>query len=392
MIRSTTSFATLAIIVAACEGTTEPVTACASIQGRATDSSAAVQWNERARALVTKYRTDPSARPYALVSVAQLNAAKAVEARAVQPCPSARMAVASASAAVLAFLYPDETPGLEAALRNQRSGDSTLGNTGLGEGESVGREAAAPVLGVARTDGVEALFTGAIPTGPGYWFSSSKPPAPPTTPMLGKMRPWVLASGDQFRPSAPPAFDSPAFKEALAEVKSVTTSRTAEQLAIAQRWALSGGTFRTQGQWNLVAAELLQATKAPERDAAHVLALLNIAMNDASIACFDAKYTFWLVRPSQADASIPMAISLPNHPSYPSSHSCTSGAASEVLAALYAGEAPRMRALADEIGLSRLYAGIHYRFDVDTGLALGKRVARAVLDADARGVLLGALR
>ena len=393
MTRFTKPISTFAVVVAACgEGTTGPATACAAPQGRAADSLATIQWNARTRALVTKYRTDPSARPYALVSVAQFNATTAVEAQTVPPCPSPRMAVARASAVVLAYLYPDETAALESAVRDQRAADSTLGIRGLAEGDATGGRAAQPVLAVARTDGVDAAFTGSIPTGASYWFSTSKPPAPPTTPMLGKMRPWVLASGDEFRPAPPPVFQSPEYKAALAEVRSIAAGRTAEQLAAAQRWALSGGTFRTQGEWNLVTSDLMQARGPSEHDAAHAFALLNVAMNDASIACFDAKYTYWFIRPSQADPSISMPISLPNHPSYPSSHSCTSGAGSEVLATLYPTEATRVRALADEIGLSRLYAGIHYRFDIDTGLALGKRVARAAVAADVQGRLLSALR
>jgi membrane-associated phospholipid phosphatase len=391
MVRLMTALATLAVFAACGEDATAPINVCATSQTRG-DSLATLMWNARTRALVTKYRTDPSARPYALVSVAQLNAMTAVLSRTVQPCPSTRLAVASASAAVLTYLYPDEAAALGAVVATQRAADSTLGDRGLAEGDAIGREAAVPVIALARADGVDAAFAGTIPTGPGNWFSSSKPPAPPTTPMLGKMRPWVLASGDQFRPAPPPAFDSPAYRSALEEVKSIATNRTPAQTAIAQQWALSGGTFRTQGQWNLVASEILYARQPSERDAAHALALLNIAMNDASIACFDAKYTYWFIRPSQADPSIAMPISLPNHPSYPSSHSCTSGAGSEVLAALYPSEATRLRALADEIGLSRLYAGIHYRFDIDTGLALGTRVARAALDADTRGKLFAALK
>jgi membrane-associated phospholipid phosphatase len=390
--RSTTLAFSIFTVIACSDGGTDPINACVPVQGRAADTSAAAQWNARIRALVTKYRTDPSARPYALVSMAQLNAVATVEARTFQPCPSARSAVASASAAVLASLYPDEAAALESQLVAQRVADSTLGMTGLGDGDAVGRQAAAPVLAVGATDGLAAAFAGQIPTGPGVWFSSSKPPAPPATPMLGKMRPWVLTSGDEFRPAPPPAFGSPAFQQALAEVKSVTINRTADQLAIAQRWALSGGTFRTQGQWNLVAAELLQVRGSTEHEATHTFALLNLAMNDASIACFDAKYTYWLIRPAQADTSIAMPIGLPNHPSFPSSHSCTSGAGSEILTALYPAEATRLRALADEIGLSRLYAGIHYRFDIDAGLALGQRVARRALEVDEKNGVLSTLR
>ena len=393
MIRISTRIATLSFALAACsEQSTAPANSCAALGAQTVESLATIQWNARTRALVTKYRTDPSARPYALVSMAQLNATAAAEASTVAPCVSSRAAVASASAAVLTSLYPGEATGLDSAVRAQITADSLLGATGLVEGEAAGRRAAEPILTIARNDGLNAAFTTTLPIGPGMWFSSAKPAAPPATPMLGKMRPWVLSSGNQFRPAAPPAFGSEAFQKAVAEVKSIATGRTAEQLAVAQKWALSGGTFRTQGQWNLVASDILAARRVSERVAAHTLATLNVAMNDASIGCFDAKYTFWLLRPSQVDSSISLPIGLPNHPAYPSSHSCTSGAGAEVLATLYPSEGARMRALADEIGMSRLYAGIHYRFDIDAGLALGERAARLTLEVDRTKGLLVILR
>ena len=256
-------------------------------------------------------------------------------------------------------------------------------------GELLGRTAAAPVLARARIDGVDAVWTGAIPSGAGFWRTSSNP----ATPMLGHMLPWVLASGSEFRPAAPPAFGSAAFNDALAEVKSIAATRTAAQSALALQYALGGGTFRTQGYWNVVASDLATRAGQSEHASAHTLALLNLAMNDASIACFDAKYTYWLLRPSQADPAITLSVSLPNHPAYPSSHSCTSGAAAEILSTVFASDAPGLLATARDIGLSRIYAGIHYRFDLDAGAALGQRVAKRAEERDqSAGGLLGILK
>src|SRR5215208_7373122 len=99
-----------------------------------------------------------------------------------------------------------------------------------------------------------------------------------------------------------------------------------------------------------------------------------MAAFDALIACNDAKYTYWLLRPVQADPAIKLAIGLPNFPSYPSNHACISAAQAEVIAAYVPGERRRLTALADEAAISRVYGGIHYRFDADTGLALGRKV------------------
>jgi hypothetical protein len=146
------------------------------------------------------------------------------------------------------------------------------------------------------------------------------------------------------------------------------------------------------GYWNQVAAELILAAPRGmerERKAAIVFSLLNTAMMDATIACFDAKYTYWYIRPSQADARIKLATSLSNHPSYPSSHSCTSGAGAEILATLFPTDAERLYATAEEIGFSRLVGGLHYRFDIVVGERLGVEAARIAL-AVGRGELVKA--
>jgi hypothetical protein len=104
-----------------------------------------------------------------------------------------------------------------------------------------------------------------------------------------------------------------------------------------------------------------------------------MAAMDATIACYDAKFTYWLIRPYKADPAITTPIGRPNHPSYPSSHACNSGASAYVLGALFPADAERLAAMADEAGESRLYAGIHYRFDKDAGLRIGRQVADLAL-------------
>lgn len=385
--RCSTMLATTPIVAAAiltaCSGDIVGATpTCALAARTSTDSVASLKWNEVTRAMVVKYRTDPSARPYAVVSAAQYVAALAAERSTASPCPSMRAATGAASAAALEYLYPAEADSLQARLQRQIAADEAKGLGNQSSGKALGTAAAERVLAIARSDGLTAQWTGSVPPGPGMWFSSTKPATAPATPMLGKMKPYFMTSGSQFRPAPPPTFGSSDYTAALAEVKSVTSARTAEQLQIAQKWALSGGTYRTQGHWNVVATDLAATRRLRETEATHLLALLNMAMNDASIACFDAKYTYWLIRPSQADTTIALAIGLPNHPSYPSSHSCTSGAAAMVIGTLYPSEKGRLDAMADEIGLSRLYAGIHYRFDITTGLQIGKNVGSLATQID----------
>ncbi len=115
---------------------------------------------------------------------------------------------------------------------------------------------------------------------------------------------------------------------------------------------------------------------------------MSAAEFDALIGCFDAKYHYWFIRPPQADPAITLPIGLPPHPSYPSAHSCVSGSATGVLAAIFPNERDRLEAVAIEASLSRLYAGIHYRFDFVTGLALGRAVAAKAMAADLDAVAI----
>jgi membrane-associated phospholipid phosphatase len=99
------------------------------------------------------------------------------------------------------------------------------------------------------------------------------------------------------------------------------------------------------------------------------LAYANAAAFDAQIACFDAKFTYWFIRPSQADPAITLPIPLPNHPSYPSAHSCITSALMTVLIDAFPSDRPRLEGIITSAGLSRMYAGIHYQCDVEAGQA-----------------------
>jgi hypothetical protein len=171
---------------------------------------------------------------------------------------------------------------------------------------------------------------------------------------------------------------------ALEEVRRLSDTRTPEQLAIAQYWAGTTGSL-VAGFWNEQASDLVLRYGLDEQHAAHALALSNMATMDANIACHDAKFTYWLIRPWQADAAITTPIGRPNHPSYPSNHACVSGTMAYTLGATFPEERDRLAAMADEAGDSRLYGGIHYRFDRDAGLLLARQVSDLALTLDALG-------
>ena len=355
------------------------------------EAGASVRWNALLRDLISAKTTKPNQqatlRAFTYLSLAQYNAVVAAEdGKQGRVHPSARGAVAGASAVVLTYLFPSDVAVFEAAVQAQRAGPRYPGEArdDFAAGEAIGRSIGAAVVDYAKADRFNAVWTGTVPTGPGIWFSSANPPAPPLLPLLGQMRPFFMTSGDQFRPDAPPAFGSAEYLAALAEVRSFSDNLTPAQLAIAQYWAGTTGSL-VAGFWNAEIADLVVSHRLNELRAAHAFALINMAAMDANIGCHDAKYTYWLIRPSQADPAIKTPIGLPNHPSYLSNHACLSGAVGFVAGALFPDQEARLVAMAAEAAESRLYAGIHYRFDKDAGLLLARRVADLALASDVRG-------
>lgn len=354
------------------------------------EANAAVEWNAVARDLVIRNGTNAlvAFRVYANVSVAQYHAAIAAEEGKVKNVhPSVHAAIARASADVLTFLYPAEGPALEALLAARLAAPGWPGerHTDRTAGEDIGRAVAAEVIARAQNDRFILSFSGTVPVGPGLWFSSAVPPAPPVGASLGQALTFLLTSGAQFRPPPPPAFGSPEYLAALDEVRQVAINRTPEQTAIAVFWAFPPGTYAPPGYWNEVAAGLAVEYRLNERRAAHLFALLNMTGYDGIVASHDAKFAYWFIRPTQADPTIPLAIGLPNFPSYPSNHAVISSAMATILGAEFPAEKARLDALAEEAALSRLYGAIHYRFDNETGLRLGRTIAAWALAQDVNG-------
>jgi hypothetical protein len=345
------------------------------------ESGATVHWNAIAREETRSGTLNvfTGARMLAYLSVAQYTAA--LEARGTRgegDQPSIAAAVGAASAALLsaAPFFPARAAFFETELELQESSERWPGDTGtdFAAGEAIGRRVAADVLARAAADGFTPSNVGVtVPVCSGCWFSA--PGLLPLFPRLREMRPFLLNSADQFRPGPPPAFGSTAFNAALAEVRGISDTRTPEQDASAKFWALPNGYAVIPAYNYQVADELIVRFHLDELRAARTLALVGMASMDAFIACHDAKYAYWLIRPSQADPGITLSVPLPNFPSYPSNHACITGASMAVLARLFPSEADRLNGLADEAALSRVLGGIHYRFDGDVGLALGRAVA-----------------
>jgi membrane-associated phospholipid phosphatase len=311
------------------------------------------------------------------LSIAQYRAVLAAEDGQVRSThPSVPAAVGGASVAVLSSFFPLDVASFEAQLDGDLAAPGWPGdqNNDQAAGEAIGRAVGAAVLAEAATDNYLVASPGVPPVGPGLWTSS----AAPIVRALHGVRPFFLTSASQIRPGPPPAFGSPAFLEALAEIRALSDTRTAEQLAIAQQWNTATAPF-TAGLMNRIIAEMLVEHHRTERESARVLAYANAASFDAQIACFDAKFAYWFIRPSQADPAITLPIGLPNHPSYPSGHSCITSALMSVAEAFLPSERPRLEEVIALAGVSRMYGGIHYRFDIEAGQEIGRRAAALAL-------------
>jgi membrane-associated phospholipid phosphatase len=344
------------------------------------DARAAVRWNEIARAMVISHGSSPphASRTYAYVSLASWAAWRAAgnAPASTKPMPSPSAAAARAAAVVLEYIYPGASDFVTDELRAQALARRARGESpeASDAGEAVGEAVARLAVERAQSDGADATWDHSVPEGPGYFAGGT-----PAWPTWGAVRPWLVASGRDMRASAPPEFESEGFLAALREVRQISDSRTPQQLATALHWADGAGTATPPGHWNVIAADLLRRHRVRESDALRTFALVNVAMADAMIGCWDSKYAYWYLRPWEADASITTPIGRPNHPSYPSGHSCSSAAGATVLAGLFPGEAEALHAMAEEAGLSRLYGGIHYRFDLTAGKSIGRECGALAL-------------
>ena len=345
--------------------------------------TATVRWNEYACDLIARNQVGqfPANRTLAYLNLAMNNAIVSARTKGVRP----EGAAAGAAAAVLTAFFPKDAQAVAARLAMETGALGAQGyRPDFSAGVEIGRAAGDDVVAMAKADRVDVPWTGSLPTGEGKWISRAQPPAPPLGPQFGAMRTFFLANGREFRAPPPPDLASPQFKATLQEVRTISDGRTHEQVRIAQYWEGLTGPF-TIGMWNQYARDAISARGMGEAESARVLALMHMAAFDANIACHDSKYTYWVPRPTQLDPAITLAIGVPNHPSYPSNHACISGTAGLVLDAQFPEQRGRYARMAQEAALSRLYGGIHYRIDLDEGMAIARKVASRALDVGMPG-------
>ncbi len=302
------------------------------------------------------------------------------------PLPTTAVA-AGAAAQVLRELLPnrvDELDRLEGEAVRSRLLAGAAYPSDARAGLALGRAIGDLAVRRARNDRSDTQGPVVPPLGDATWIPTPPAFAPPLEPFAGRWRTWNLRSGDRLRPPAPPPYLGSVHRAAIQEVYDVANTLTDRQREIALFWNDGAGSETPPGHWNRIALEIVEQAGLGPRRAASVLAALNTAQADAFIVCWNAKFTFWTKRPvtlirASLDPGYLSLIPTPPFPSYPSGHSTTSGAAATVLGALFPERAEELSAMADEAAISRLYGGIHYQFDNDAGLTLGRRVGEVTL-------------
>ncbi len=323
----------------------------------------------------------------------------------------------SALATVIRGLYPTASqPSMDRidALERQFASQFQMMVPGPEYSRSValGQDVANAVLGWSASDGLSTF--NACPYVPAAVAGPWQPTPPafnqnPLQPCWGQIRPMVLKSGSECAAPGNPLFStdpSSEFYGAALEVYETGVSLTSEQKTIADYWADGAGATGTPpGHWIAIVGQLSRNNGLSLMASSEAFARVGIAIHDAFIECWHTKYVYNLERPvtyirAQIDSTWSSYIATPAFPSYHSGHSTQSGAAATVLTdqfgvllftdtthtdhGLVPTQVPRsfgsFEEAAEEAAISRLYGGIHYRFDNNDGLASGRCIGNLIHD------------
>jgi hypothetical protein len=367
-------------------------------------------WNDKVIAAGTQARQAPfvHARSAAIVHLAMFEAVNAIDRRytpyrvPVSAAAGTSRDVAAAAAArfVLVRLYPDQAKDFESLYQTTLAAvpDGPPKSSGIHLGEQV----ATDLLALRANDGADARNSYRPFTTAGTYV----PTAFPVGASWGQVTPFALKEGWQFRPTAPVSLHSEQWAKDYNEVKvmgaKTGSGRTAEHTEIARVWEATG-----LGLHNPVARQLAATKTLDLLDNARLFALYAMAMADANIAVFDAKYAYAFWRPvtairngdidgndaTERDPVWEPFIATPMHPEYPCAHCISSAAGAAVLEAFFGDAVPAFsvtnptvpgvtrtfRKLSDYVGESidsRVYDGVHYRTSGDVGAAMGREIGQ----------------
>jgi hypothetical protein len=393
-----------------------------------------LEWNAIMNDTLIAAKTSPlfTSRQVALVAASVFDAVNGIEPRYepihvrpdAPPHASVRAAAIQAAFAALVKLYPAFALSLAARRDTSIAAIAAADSPqSIQAGMAWGQAAADAIAAWRATDGFSPPpppFVGVLglvtaPVALSVWrptpLANGAAGLPGAGPQFASMTPWVLRRPSQFRLPAPPALTSAEYAADVNETKTMGafsgSPRTADQSEFALFWNGNTALF-----WNRIASQISSARFLTVAENAHLFALLNVAMADAGIACWDSKYryVFWrpitAIREADADGNAAtdadplwtpwldfFALGTPAFPEYPSGHSTVSGAAAFILTRFF-GDAtsftvgsdvrpgtrsfPSFSAAVAEVADARVFGGIHFRTACVRGNALGRAVAAFV--------------
>jgi membrane-associated phospholipid phosphatase len=385
--------------------------------------SQVVQWNRTLLVIVRTAGAQPATvhatRSFAIMHAAIYDAVNAIDGThkpylvrlSASHFASQEAAAAAAAHEVLVKLYPSFQATLLDTQFQQALAQLPKG--GQADGVSIGNTVADRILALRANDGSNAQpIPFVFGNAPGDYQST--PPNFPKQPQFthwSRVTPFALEAADQFRPGGPPKLTSDRYADAFEQVKSLgiagSTTATADQALTGRFW---NGAI--QNYWNEITQTAALAHDLTTAQNARLFALLNLSFADGVIAFYDAKYTYNFWRPvtairaaatdgnpdTEADPNwLPEVTNTTPDPSYPGAHAVIAAAGAEVLISFFhkhhfefdvtsevlpgvVRSFTSFPAAAEEATLSRIFAGVHFRFDLTTGHRLGSDVADFVVD------------
>ena len=330
-------------------------------------------------------------------------------------------AIAGAAERLLTYLFPQEPATTFESMADEavksRLWAGVNYRSDVRRARKLGHEVAALVIARGEDDGHkvpwdfadERLCSSESCAGPDENYWRPTPPVfqyPPSDPMVSKWDTWVLESPDQFRPPPPPAYGSQEFLDELEAVRVANDDSTPDEKALAFYWDDGPGSYSPAGHWNDIAIDVTRNRDAGPAKTLRTFAFMNVAITDAFIAAWDAKYHYWSIRPVTAmrretiagqpnpsyEAGWTPNLATPPVPAYVSGHSSESAAAARVLQYFFPddGEPPSemvdslgpegtIDELAEQVALSRLIGGIHFPSDNEAALIMGRQIAAEAL-------------
>lgn len=374
-------------------------------------------WNNHLLDAIRTNRTNPpmASRQLAMLHAAIYDAVNGITRRHepyrvrgnVPASASIQAAAAAAARRMMVTFYPAASATYEAVYQ---ATINALGKSpNVQKGAAWGEQVAQNILAWRATDGWNAVVAPLPAVNVGDWVPTPPAFAPFLLPQWGMVTPFAMTHPAQFRPPGPPPLNSETYTSSFNEVKAygaaTNSARTPDQSQIALFWADGAATETPPGHWNSIAQDVGAALGNTVEENARLFALLNIAMADAAIAAWDAKYIFHNWRPVTAirnadqdgnpattpDTAWSSFIATPPFPDYVSGHSTFSGAASTVLALFFGTDDvsfttgsdflpgvlrsfTSFSAASEEAMNSRMYGGIHFRFANEDGLASGQDI------------------